>query len=38
VLDNGFIYQDAYQPPRRRSGGCVALFKTVLDAIAAAKN
>jgi len=29
--NSGSLYQDADQPPRRRSGGCLALLKTILD-------
>ena len=36
--DNGFVYQDAYQPARRRSGGCVALFTTVFNDTTTAEN
>ena len=38
VFDNGSIYQNADQPSRRGSGGCVALFTTVLNAFKTTKD
>ena len=38
ALSNGLVYQDADQPSRRGSGGCMALLTLLLDATQTTKD